>query len=215
LVASTARITVVIGDDHPFYRDGVRRGLIDSGRITVLAEASDGRETLDAIREHHPNVALIDYQMPELDGLAVLHAVVRDALPTKVVLLTAAAEPAIAYAALAEGAAGFVPKDARRDEIVDAIVRAAAGHIVVPTGIGAAVAAEIRLRASDAEPVLSPREREVLAAFARGLSIPQVAAELVIGVNTVKTHAARLYQKLAVSDRAAAVAEAMRRGLIE
>ena len=119
------------------------------------------------------------------------------------------------FEALQEGAAGYLPKDAGRSEIIDAVVKVARGEPVVPATIAGGLAEEIRLRAETSGPVLSERERQVLHAFARGRSIPQVAEELVIGVSTVKTHTQRLYEKLGVSDRAAAVAEGMRRGLVE
>ncbi len=119
------------------------------------------------------------------------------------------------FEALQAGAAGYLSKDARRSEIVDAVLQVARGETVVPADLASGLAGEIRLRAQPDAPALSERERQVLQAFARGLSVPQVAAELVIGVSTVKTHTQRLYEKLGVSDRAAAVAEAMRRGLVE
>jgi two-component system, NarL family, nitrate/nitrite response regulator NarL len=209
------RIRVVVADDHPFYRDGVSRGLRHSGRIEVVAEVDSGRAALDAIRRERPDVALVDYQMPDLDGVDVVRAVVRDALPTRVVLLSAHTDGAIVFQALQEGAAGYLPKDSPRSEIVEGVLRAARGRTVVPPELADGLAGEIRLRAQSDAPALSEREREVLSAFARGLSIPQVAAELFIGVSTVKTHTQRLYEKLGVSDRAAAVAEAMRRGLLE
>jgi two-component system, NarL family, nitrate/nitrite response regulator NarL len=213
--AMESRVRVVVADDHPFFRDGVIRGLTQSGRVLVVAEAEGGRQALEAIRRERPQVALLDYRMPDLDGLAVVHAVIRDGLPTRVLLLSAHTDSASVYRALAEGAAGYLCKDARRAEIVEAVLAASRGQIVVPAGLGAGLAAEIRLRAQPAGPVLSERERQVLRAFARGLSIPQVAAELVLGASTVKTHTQRLYEKLGVNDRAAAVAEAMRRGLLE
>jgi len=157
----------------------------------------------------------VDYEMPDLDGLAVVRAVVRDELATKVLLLSAHTDSAVVYQALQEGAAGYLAKDSSRAEIVEAVVDVARGRTVVPAELAAGLAGEIRLRAASEGPVLSERERQVLAGFARGLSIPQVAAELVIGVSTVKTHTQRLYEKLGVSDRAAAVAVAMRRGLVE
>jgi two-component system nitrate/nitrite response regulator NarL len=213
--ASDPLVRVVVADDHPFFRDGVIRGLVQSGRVQVVAEAEDGRDALEAIRRERPDVALVDYQMPDLDGLDVVRATVRDGLPTRVLLLSAHTESAIVFQALEEGAAGYLPKDARRAEIVEAVVDVAKGRTVVPSGLAAGLAGEIRMRAQSRGPVLSEREREVLRAFARGLSVPQVAAELFIGVSTVKTHTQRLYEKLGVSDRAAAVAEAMRRGLLE
>lgn len=209
------RIRVVIADDHPFFRDGVARGLERSGRIEVVGEAGDGREALELIRAEDPAVALVDYEMPDLDGLDVVRAVVRDGSATRVLLLSAHTESAVVYQALQEGAAGYLAKDARRSEIVEAVVDVARGRTVVPAALAAGLAGEIRLRAAAEGPVLSERERQVLAGFARGLSIPQVAAELVIGVSTVKTHTQRMYEKLGVSDRAAAVAVAMRRGWVE
>ncbi|MDN5861130.1 MAG: response regulator transcription factor [Pseudonocardia sp.] len=209
------KVRVVVADDHPFFRDGVIRGLVTSGRIDVVAEAGDGREALAAVREHAPDVVLVDHEMPELDGLGVVHAVVRDELPTRVLILSAHTDSAIVFQALQEGAAGYLAKDARRAEIVQAVLDVARGRTVVPPDVAAGLAGEIRLRAQHTGPVLSERERQVLAAFARGLSVPQTAAELFIGASTVKTHTQRLYEKLGVSDRAAAVAEAMRRGLLE
>jgi two-component system nitrate/nitrite response regulator NarL len=210
------RVTVVVVDDHPFYRDGVSRGLTLSGQVRVVAEAGSGREGLEAIRRERPDVALVDYRMADLDGIAVVHAVARDQLPTRVLMLSGTGDDgALVLRALEEGAVGFLSKEAPRDELVDAVVRAAKGGVVVPPELAAGMAEEIRLRGQPPGPALSDREREVLAGFARGLSIPQVAAELFIGTSTVKTHAMRLYDKLGVSDRAAAVAEAMRRGLLE
>jgi two-component system nitrate/nitrite response regulator NarL len=161
-------------------------------------------------------VALVDYKMADLDGLAVVHAVVRDQLPTRVLMLSATHDDSsLVFRALEEGAAGFLSKEAPRADLVAAVLRAAAGEVVVPPELAAGVAEQIRLRSRPDAPVLSQRERDVLRGFARGLSIPQVAAELFIGTSTVKTHALRLYEKLGVSDRAAAVAEGMRRGLLE
>ena len=212
---STPRIRVLVADDHPFFRDGVTRGLVQSGVIEVVAQAENGREAIELIREHEPAVALVDYQMPEVDGLGVVHAVVRDGLPTRVLLLSAVTDNAIVYRALEEGAAGYLSKDARRAEIVDAVQQVARGRTVVPPELAAGLASQIRLRSYAAGPVLSERERQVLQAFAAGKSIPAVAAELFLAPSTVKTHTQRLYEKLGVSDRAAAVAQALRQGLLE
>jgi two-component system nitrate/nitrite response regulator NarL len=208
-------VTAVVVDDHAFFRDGLTRGLVASGRITVVGEAEDGRSALELIKAEQPDVAVVDYQMPVLDGLAVVHAVVRDNLRTRVLLLSAITDPAVVFQALEQGAAGYLGKDARRSQIVDAVLSVAAGQTVVPAELAAGLAGEIRLRSKNSAPILSEREQQVLNAFSRGLSIPQTAAELFIAPSTVKTHTQRLYEKLAVSDRAAAVAEAMRRGLLE
>jgi two-component system, NarL family, nitrate/nitrite response regulator NarL len=213
--SSDAPVRVVVVDDHPFYRDGVTRGLTNSGRIVVVAEVGAGRDALEVIRREQPDVALVDYEMPDIDGLGVVRAVIRDKLPTRVVLLSAHTDSGVVFRALEEGSAGYLAKDARRSEIVAAVLDVARGRTVLPPELAAGLAGEIRLRAQEQRPALSERERQVLAAFARGLSVPQVAAELYLGVSTVKTHTQRLYEKLGVSDRAAAVAEAMRRGLVE
>jgi two-component system nitrate/nitrite response regulator NarL len=213
--SSDPRVRVLVADDHPFFRDGVTRGLVQSGRIEVVGEVGDGRAALEAIRRDAPDVALVDYEMPDIDGLGVVKAVVRDGLATRVLLLSAHTESAVVFQAVQEGAAGYLSKDARRAEIVEAVVDVARGKTVVPPELAAGLAGEIRMRAQAQGPALSERERQVLQAFARGMSVPQVAAELFLGVSTVKTHTQRLYEKLGVSDRAAAVAEGMRRGLVE
>ena len=210
-----SKVTVLIVDDHAFFRDGLSRGLTRSGQITVVAEAGNGREALDAIRRERPTVAVVDYQMPDVDGIVVLHAVIREQLATRVLLLSAFTDSAVVFRALEEGAAGYLSKDADRQDIVDAVLSVARGETVVPASLAAGLAGEIRLRAQSQAPALSARERQVLQAFSRGLSIPQTAAELYIEPSTVKTHTQRLYDKLGVSDRAAAVAEGMRRGLLE
>jgi two-component system nitrate/nitrite response regulator NarL len=209
------KVRVVVGDDHPLFRDGVVRALLSSGEIEVVAEADDGTEALAAIKEHQPAVALLDYRMPGLDGAQVAAAVVRDELPTRVLLISAHDDSAIVYHAIQEGAAGFLPKESTRAEIVAAVLNCARGRDVLSPGLAAGLAGEIRRRAEPAGPVLSPREREVLNLIAKGSSIPAIAAELFLAPSTVKTHVQRLYEKLGVSDRAAAVAEAMRRKLLE
>ncbi|MFD6199345.1 response regulator [Mycobacteroides salmoniphilum] len=206
---------VVVGDDHPLFREGVVRALTGSGQIEVVAEAEDGAGALALIREHLPDVALVDYRMPELDGTQVAAAVRRDELPTRVLLLSAHDDAAIVYHALEEGAAGFLSKESTRAELVSAVLDCARGRDVVTASLTAGLAGEIRKRAQPAGPSLSAREREVLRMIADGLTVPTIAKQLFLAPSTVKTHVQRLYEKLGVGDRAAAVAEAMRRGLLE
>ncbi|SDJ50691.1 two component transcriptional regulator, LuxR family [Frankineae bacterium MT45] len=208
-------ITAAVIDDHPFFRDGITRGLVQSGRIKVVGEADGGRAGLDLLRSQRPDVAVVDYQMPDLNGIDVVRSAVRDELPTRILLLSAVTDPAVVYEAVQEGAAGYLSKDSQRSEIVEAVARVARGETVVPVEIAAGLVDQIRLRKTSAAPVLSERERQVLEGFARGLSVPQLAAELYLGASTVKTHTQRLYEKLGVSDRAAAVAAAMRLGLLD
>lgn len=214
-MAREAMVTVVVGDDHPMYREGVVRAMKESGRIQVVAEVGDGRAALAAIREHSPAVALLDYRMPELDGLEVVHAVARDKLSTYVLLLSATQDPATVYEALAAGAAGYLTKESDRDEIVAAVVSCAGGAGYVPTQIASGLALEVRQRARGDATLLSPREGEIIKLIADGLSVPDIAVRLHLAPTTVRTHVQRLYEKLGVSDRAAAVAEAMRRRLVE
>ena len=209
------RVTVVVVDDHPFFRDGVTRGLTRDGRIEVLGEAGTGAEALAVIGRELPDVALVDYQLPDMNGIDVTHALRRDSVATRVLLVSAFTDGAVVFRALEEGAAGYLAKDASRRELIDAVMQVARGETVIPSGLTEGLATQIRLRAQPSAPALTPRELDVLKRFARGLSIPQVAAELFIAPSTVKTHTQRLYEKLDVSDRAAAVAAAMRLRLLE
>src|SRR5215208_7018395 len=209
------RVRVIVADDHPLYREGVVRALSASGQVEIVAEAEDGRSALAEIQQHQPDVALLDYKLPELDGVAVTHAVVRDQLPTRVLLVSAFTDSGVVYKALETGAAGFVSKESRREQIVDAVLACSRGENVVPADVASGLVSEIRLRKQDDAPALTPREQEILHLIAAGKSLPEIAKQLYLGVTTVKTHVQHLYEKLGVSDRAAAVASAMRRGLIE
>lgn len=208
------KVRVVVGDDHPLFREGVVRALSLSGSVNVVGEADDGAAALELIKAHLPDVALLDYRMPGMDGAQVAAAVRSYELPTRVLLISAHDEPAIVYQALQQGAAGFLLKDSTRTEIVKAVLDCAKGRDVVAPSLVGGLAGEIRQRAAPVAPVLA-REREVLNRIACGQSIPAIAAELYVAPSTVKTHVQRLYEKLGVSDRAAAVAEAMRQRLLD
>lgn len=210
--AEHVNVHVVVGDDHPMFREGVVRALSAADGIEVVAEADDGAEALEVIRARRPQVALLDYRMPGLDGAAVAAAVTSEALPTRVLVLSGHDESAIVYSALEDGAAGFLPKESSRAEIVKAVRDCAAGRDVLPSALAAGLVSEVRRRKEG--PALSDREAEVLGGIAQGKSVPVIAGELFLAPSTVKTHVQRLYEKLGVTDRAAAVAEAMRRGLL-
>jgi two-component system, NarL family, nitrate/nitrite response regulator NarL len=207
--------TVIVADDHPLYRRALVEAIQGGGNVELVGEAADGNEALAIIRSDRPQVAIVDVRMPGLDGMGVLNAVVRDGLPTRVLLLSAQVEDALAYEAVEAGAAGILVKDAGADEISDAVESAARGETVLAADVQAGIAREIRLRRQDDRPALSPREREILGMTAQGLSAPDIAQRLTLSPTTVRTHLQNLYEKLGVSDRAAAVAEAMRRGLLE
>ncbi len=213
---NSEKVQVVVADDHPLLRDGVVRALVSSGSVDVVAEADDGPDALKLIRTHRPHVALLDYRMPGMDGAQVAAAVLREELPTRVLLLSAHDEAAIVYSALRDGAAGFISKESSRSELVESVLSCARGHDVVAPQLAGGLAGEIRRnRDASAAPALSPREREVLVLIAEGRSIPAMATKLFLAPSTVKTHVQRLYEKLGVSDRGAVVAEAMRRGLLD
>jgi two-component system nitrate/nitrite response regulator NarL len=211
-----ARVSVVVADDHPLFREGIERAVRERPDLELVGAASGGREALERIRALAPRVAVLDVRLPELDGLQILNAVIRDGLPTRVVFLSASGEPELVYRAVQVGAAGYFRKEADRDAILNGIAAVAAGRTAIEPELQAGVFDQIRLRGTgDDRPVLTVREREVLALMAEGLSGPQIAEQLIVALPTVKTYQTRLYEKLGVSERAAAVAEAMRRGLLE
>ena len=209
------RVRVVVGDDHPLFREGAVRALISSGKLDVVGEAEDGIKALELIIAHRPDVALLDFRMPGLDGTEVAAEVVRQELPTRVLLLSAYTDAELVYQALQRGAAGYLVKESSRAEIVNAVLDCAEGRDVLTPELASGLAMEIRRRAQPVAPALSAREIEVLKLIAEGDSIPMIAKKLFLAPSTIKTHAQRLYEKLGVSDRAAAVAEAMRSGLLE
>jgi two-component system nitrate/nitrite response regulator NarL len=207
-------IRVVVADDHPLYREGVARALAAAG-CDVVGEADTGPQALDLIRELAPDIALVDYRLPPPDGIAIAAEIAQGELPTRVLLLSAYADQDLVYKALESGACGFVVKEARRQEIVTAVRDCAGGATFISPGLTAGIASVIRRRATTSAVPLSEREREILVRFAGGESIPAIGKALFLSTSTVKTHVQRLYEKLGVNDRAAAVAEGMRRGLIE
>lgn len=213
--SSDRKVTVVVGDDHPVYREGVVRALDNSGRTQVVAAVGNGADALAAVREHRPDVALLDYKMPGLDGIAVAHAVARDHLATRVLLLSATTEGSVVYRAIQDGAAGYLSKEADRDDIVAGVVACARGESVIPPELVTSLATQVHQHAHSAAPLLSGREQEILRLIADGKTVPEMAAELILAQTTIKTHIRRLYEKLGVSDRGAAVAYAMRNHILE
>lgn len=210
-----SRIRVTIADDHPLYREGVVRALAASDAVEVVGEAGDGHTALEQIRERRPDVALIDYKLPDLDGVEIARALAREEATTRVLLLSAFTDGELVYRALQAGAAGYLAKEARREEIVKAVAACARGETVLGVGLASELVSQIRVRAPDASPTLTRREKEILRLMADGMSLPEIAGELHLAVSTVKTHVHHVYEKLEVSDRAAAVAVALRQGMIE
>ncbi len=209
------RIRVLIADDHPLYRTGLVDTVKRRPELELVGEAEDGAAALDEIRTRTPDVCVLDVKMPGLGGVEVLKALERDGAGVRVVFVSAYYDSDVVYGALGCGAAGYLSKDSTGDEICDALVAASQGRTTLGTDVQAAVASEIRRRSGDHERLLTPREDEVLRMTADGMSAPDIARSLHLGATTVKTHLQRAYEKLGVSDRAAAVAEAMRRGILD
>ena len=209
------RVRVLVADDHPLFREGVARAIKEWPELELVAEVADGREALDLIRAELPHVAVVDMRLPGLDGAEIAAAVTRDGLSTRVLLLSAFSDEQIVFRALEAGAAGYLTKESTRDEIARAALAVGRGGTVLAPELAAGLASQIRQRGLGDTPILTKREREVLVLLSDGKSAPQIASQLFLGTTTVKSHLGRLYEKLGVSDRAAAVAEAMRRGLIE
>jgi len=210
-----SRFRVIVADDHPLFREGVVRAVRAWPELELVAEVSNGRDALQQIRELAPDVACVDLRLPEVDGIGIANAVTRDGLQTRVLLLSAFADDELVYRALEAGATGYLTKDATQDQIARAIHAVAGGHTQLAPELAAGLANQIRVRSHGDTPLLTERERQVLELLCDGLSAPQIAQKLFLGTTTVKSHLGRLYEKLGVSDRAAAVAEAMRRGLVE
>jgi two-component system, NarL family, nitrate/nitrite response regulator NarL len=211
-MAST--VSVYIADDHPVFREGLTRAVSEHPEFMLAGEGGDGRVALEEIRELHPQVALLDVTMPELDGVEVLGAIVDEGLPTRVVLLSAYLSAHAVFRGMTRGASGYLTKAADRDEILEALSAAARGEVQMPPEVQAELVGELRRHVAGDQPRLTPREFEVLRMVSEGLTTPEIARQLVLGVATVKSHLQTLYDKLGVSDRASAVAVAMRQGIL-
>jgi len=197
------------------FQGAVARAIQARPEFELAGMAGDGRSALAAIRELRPDIALLDQSLPELDGLDVMRAITRDELPTRVVMLSADSSSALVYDAVTLGVGAFLTKAATLADICDTIAAVARGETVLAPEVQAGLARELRERSHSDRPVLSPREAEVLRLVADGRSNPEIAARLYISASTVKTHVKAVCEKLGVSDRSAAVAEAMRRRIIE
>ncbi|MCA2229862.1 response regulator [Nonomuraea aurantiaca] len=198
----------MIVNDHPVVRDGLR-GMFDHvDDIEVVAEASDGFEALAMARRARPHVILMDLRMPGLDGVGAIERLRADHPEIKVIVLTTYDTDADVTRAMAAGVAGYLLKDAPREELHRAVRTAAAGGAVLAPSIASAL---IRGPAAQRP---SPRELEVLRLVARGAANKEIARTLLISETTVKTHLKHVFAKLGVETRAAAVVVAMERGLL-
>ncbi len=215
-------ITVVVADDQRLVRSGFRVILDDEPDMRVVGEAADGRTAVDVVRRRRPDVVLMDIRMPELDGLRAAGEILTGPPPHPAVLmLTTFDRDEYVYEALRVGASGFLLKDAPADRLLDAVRVAAAGDALLAPSVTRRLIADFARSSRpapgavpDALSELTERELEVLRLMARGLSNSEIAAELVLGENTIKTHVARVLRKLGLRDRVQAVVLAYESGLV-
>jgi len=207
----TPLIRVLVVDDHPLVRAGIVAALSNLPDMVVVGQVGDGSQAIAAVAELAPDVVLMDLRMPILNGVEATVRIVKNGgqVPRVLVLTTIDTDAAIVHAVKA-GAAGYLLKDIPAEELIDAVRAVAAGRYVLESAMAARVA---RVTQHAAER-LTAREVEVLTLVATGKTSAAVGREMFISENTVKTHLARAYTKLGVSDRAGAVTEARRRGWI-
>ncbi len=206
--ANTSKIRLLIVDDHPMLRDGVGAIIGTQPDMEVVGEASSGEEGVERFHALQPDVTLMDIQMPGMDGIKAIELIRADASDARILVLTTYAGDAQALRALRAGAAGYLLKSGLRRELIDAIRAVHEGHRAVAPD----VAQEIAQHAG-AE-TLTDREIAILLAVADGQANKEIARRLAITEDTVKSHLKSIYGKLRVDDRAHAVAQAYRRGII-
>jgi two-component system nitrate/nitrite response regulator NarL len=215
VTASTSTVRLFIADDHPLYREGLVRLLGEEPGFEVVGEAEDGVGAVSEMRRLAPDVAVLDLALPGMDAIAVMESLGDSTPGARVVVVSASLDSAMVFRALSAGARGYVPKSASGTEIVSAVNAVARGDVIIPPDLHAGLAGELRLRRGAAErPAVSARELEVLRLAAEGMTVNAIAGQLFVSAATVKTHLQHVYEKLGVSDRAAAVAQAMRLGLL-
>ncbi len=205
-------VRLLITDDHPVVRAGLRGMLSGEPDFEVVGEATNGKEALALIGELRPDVVLMDLRMPEMDGVTAISHIKTEYPETQILVLTTYESDADILRAIETGATGYLLKDAPREDLFGAIRLAAEGKSpLAPT-----VATRImqRMRGDSEEEALSTREIEVLELVARGTSNKQIAKQLWVSETTVKSHMLHIFDKLGVADRTAAVTEALKRGIL-
>jgi len=205
-------IRILIVDDHGVVRDGVRMYLGLDSELEVVAEAASGEEALQLARELQPDVVLMDLLMPGMDGVTATEIIRKELPDTEVIALTSVLEDQAIYRAMRAGASGYLLKNTKADELVRAIKAAAAGQVQLSPEVATLWMREIGV--PDSPEKLTERETEVLRLLAQGKPNKEIAADLVIGEKTVKTHVSNILSKLGVSSRTQAALYAVRIGLV-
>ncbi|AGK80142.1 Two-component system response regulator [Streptomyces microflavus DSM 40593] len=207
-------ITLVLADDHPVVRDGLRGMFTAEPGFEVLGEAADGVDALAVVERLDPDVVLMDLRMPGGGGVAAIAELTRRGARSQVLVLTTYDTDSDTLPAIEAGATGYLLKDAPREELFAAVRAAADGRSVLSPAVASRLMTRVRTPASPADAPLSAREREVLVLVARGTTNREIAAELFISEATVKTHLTHIFAKLGTKDRAAAVAVGYDRGIL-
>ena len=207
----TERLRLLVVDDHPVVRNGLTGMLSSQPDFSVVGEAADGREAVEAVASLRPDLVLMDLRMPVMDGLAAIRAIREASDPPPILVLTTYDADADILRAIEAGATGYLLKDAPPSELYAAVRAAAAGG----APLSPAVAARLVSRVRDTSEPLSARELDALRLVARGASNREIARDLRISEATVKTHLLHAFEKLGVGDRTSAVTRAIERGLIE
>ncbi|UFN42952.1 response regulator [Nocardioides okcheonensis] len=208
-------IRVVVADDHHVVRRGLT-GLIDStDDLEVVGVATNGAEAIEMVREHRPDVALMDLQMPGVDGVEATRAILAEALGTEVLVLTSFSDQARIHAAIDAGAVGYLLKDAEPEVLLDGIRAVARGESPIDPRAARRLLAARADAAPDPTAGLSPRETEVLRLVVQGLLNKQIAQRLGVTERTVKAHLTSAYQRIGVADRTQAALWAQRNGLVD
>lgn len=208
-------IRVLLADDHPLFLRSVAGAVQERPSLELVGQVTDGRRALQEIRALVPDVAVVDVRMSGLTGTEVAAAATAEGLATRILILSAYTEDELVYETLAAGAAGFLSKELDRDEILDAVATVAAGEAVLAPAVQSGLVRELQRRGALVRPQLSDRELEILSLVARGMSTPEIAAELRLSAATIKTHLQKVYDRLGVNDRTSAVVAALRRGLLD
>lgn len=201
-------IRVLIVDDHAIVRRGLATIINRDPEMTVVAQAEDGQQAIDVFREYQPDVTLMDLNMPQMGGVEAITAICTEFKQARITVLTTYDGDEDIYRGLQAGAQGYLLKDAKPSELLNAIRTIHSGQKCVPSAVGA------KLLQRMSHPELSERELGVLLLMAKGMSNADIATDLNIGESTVKSHINRLLSKLGVSDRTQAVIVAVKRGLV-
>lgn len=213
--AETEAIRVIVVDDHPVWRDGIRADLEASGIATVVGEASDGGEAIELAREHMPDVVLMDLRLPTVSGVDATRRIVEGTPHIKILIVSASGEEADVLEAVKVGAAGYILKSEPGADVVDAVRRVHAGEPVFTSGLAGLVLSEFRRVATKdvGEPGLSPRENEVLHLVAKGYTYREIAQKLFISQKTVQNHVQNILTKLHLRKRYELMRYAIQKGL--